>query len=189
MPEVNGPVDASALKALAHPLRTAMLSRLLDHGSATATQLARELGESTGQTSYHLRQLERHGLVEDDPGHSGGRERWWRPVDMRARFSDLRDQPGGPAALATARQWALADRVQTLTRWVTEPEDDPAWADAASLAAGGGRLTPEEADALTSDLERVLRDHLDRAERAEGDGAPRRRVRVYLDLVPVPEDT
>lgn len=213
MPEVN----ASALKALSHPLRTAMLSRLMDNGSATATQLAKELGESTGQTSYHLRQLERHGLVEDDPEHAGGRERWWRPVEFRAQVAELRDDPQGRDGLESARQWALADRVQTLSRWGTQAFDDPIWAEPATMLTSGGRLTVEEVEALSAALEEVVRTHLERAREAEqreagqrdggqgeaGQGeagqseaersgaghsdadAARRRIRVYVDVIPV----
>src|SRR5690625_6384631 len=72
----DAPFDAETLKAYAHPLRIKMYDYLLTHGSATATQLAQELGENTGQTSYHLRILARHGLVEDDPEVTArGRER------------------------------------------------------------------------------------------------------------------
>lgn len=188
MSEVNPRVDASALKALAHPLRTAMLSRLMDRGSATATQLAQELGESTGQTSYHLRQLERHGLVEDDPERSGGRERWWRPVAFRAEVGELRDDPQGRAGLDSARQWALADRVQVLSRWGEQAYDDPVWSEPAQMLTSGGHLTVEETEALSKALEQVVREHIHRAEAAEKqnpDAAPRRRIRVYVDVVPV----
>ncbi|WP_263119543.1 helix-turn-helix domain-containing protein [Cellulomonas sp. RIT-PI-Y] len=190
MSDGNRPVDASALKALAHPLRTAMLSRLMDHGSATATQLAKELGESTGQTSYHLRQLERHGLVEDDPERSGGRERWWRPVAFRAEAAELRDDPQGRAGLDSARQWALADRVQALTRWGARAFDDRVWSEPATMLTSGGRLTVAEAEALGGALEAVVVDHLDRARAAEAEGGhdPRRRIRVYVDVVPVVDD-
>src|SRR4051812_20780489 len=61
------PLGAEAIKAFAHPLRTAMYQYLSAHGSATASQLARQFVENTGATSYHLRQLEKHGLIEDDP--------------------------------------------------------------------------------------------------------------------------
>ena len=53
------------------------------HGPATATQLAARLEESSGATSYHLRQLEKYGFVEEDPTRGTGRERWWRRVPGR----------------------------------------------------------------------------------------------------------
>ena len=47
--------DATALKALAHPVRLRMLGMLRVDGPATATQLAARLGLNSGATSYHLR--------------------------------------------------------------------------------------------------------------------------------------
>src|SRR5688500_20312710 len=57
--------DVRALRALAHPLRNRLLGQLRLHGPATASQLGRTVGESSGATSYHLRQLAAYGFVED----------------------------------------------------------------------------------------------------------------------------
>jgi DNA-binding MarR family transcriptional regulator len=80
-------VAADEMKALAHPLRQRILYHLAFSGSATATSLAETLGENTGSTSYHVRQLARYGFVEEDTERARGRERWWRivPLDLRAR--------------------------------------------------------------------------------------------------------
>ncbi len=75
------------LKALAHPLRRGILAELR-RGPASATTLAGALGKNTGVTSYHLRELARHGFVEEDPALGRGKERWWR-----ARPRDLRTPP------------------------------------------------------------------------------------------------
>ncbi|MGW7519644.1 ArsR/SmtB family transcription factor [Streptomyces sp. NPDC054796] len=72
--------DPAVLKALAHPLRQKILRRLGTAGPATSTTLAAALGENTGTLSYHLRQLERGGFVEDVTERPGSRERWWRAV-------------------------------------------------------------------------------------------------------------
>jgi len=68
---------AAQLRGLAHPLRLQLLHLLRADGPATATQLARRLGESSGATSYHLRALHRAGLVEEAEQRNG-RERWWQ---------------------------------------------------------------------------------------------------------------
>jgi DNA-binding transcriptional ArsR family regulator len=70
-------LDVESLKALAHPLRVQILDRLSVHGAATASGLADALGESSGATSYHLRQLEKHGFAREVEGRGTGRERWW----------------------------------------------------------------------------------------------------------------
>jgi DNA-binding transcriptional ArsR family regulator len=71
-------LDVTALKALGHPLRVQLLDLLSRYGEQTASGLATRLGESSGSTSYHLRQLARHGLVEEAESHGSRRERWWR---------------------------------------------------------------------------------------------------------------
>src|SRR3954471_4188633 len=70
--------DVRALRALAHPLRNRLLGYLRLHGPATASQLGRVVGESSGSTSYHLRQLAEYGFVEEVEGRGTARERWWR---------------------------------------------------------------------------------------------------------------
>src|SRR6187455_1754434 len=70
-------LDAGALRVLAHPLRSRLLSALRVGGPATATDLAATLGTNSGATSYHLRKLESVGLVEDT-GDGEGKRRLWR---------------------------------------------------------------------------------------------------------------
>jgi DNA-binding transcriptional ArsR family regulator len=78
------PMDAAQLRALAHPLRLQLLEILSAEGPATASLLARRLGESSGATSYHLRALHRAGMVEEAEQRNA-RERWWqRSPDRRA---------------------------------------------------------------------------------------------------------
>jgi DNA-binding transcriptional ArsR family regulator len=74
-------MDAAQLRALAHPLRLQLL-QVLHEGPATASQLARRLGESSGATSYHLRALHRAGMVEEAEQRNA-RERWWQRTPGR----------------------------------------------------------------------------------------------------------
>lgn len=60
-----------------HEVRTALLDLLAEVGTLTATEAAARLGYSSGLCSFHLRQLARHGHIEEAP-HSGGRARPWR---------------------------------------------------------------------------------------------------------------
>lgn len=95
-------LDARSLRGLAHPLRIRMLATLRHDGPATASQLAERLGESSGSTSYHLRQLAAHGFVEDAPGHGKGRERWWRAVHDGTRFDEKLMYDEDPATRGAA---------------------------------------------------------------------------------------
>jgi DNA-binding transcriptional ArsR family regulator len=88
--------DLETLKAISHPLRLALLGLLRSDGPATASELGRVLGESSGSTSYHLRQLERFGFVGDAAEQPSGRERRWRALHDATSFpSALADLDGG----------------------------------------------------------------------------------------------
>ncbi|TWD83346.1 winged helix-turn-helix DNA-binding protein [Kribbella amoyensis] len=62
-----------------HPLRDALLELIDRDGTTTSTLAAKELGESTGSCSFHLRRLEVLGLIEPDP-EATGRVKPWRRV-------------------------------------------------------------------------------------------------------------
>lgn len=55
--------EASQLKAIAHPVRTRLLTAL-EAAPASAKQLAVSLGLTHGNVGHHLKVLERAGLVE-----------------------------------------------------------------------------------------------------------------------------
>ena len=102
-------LDMESLKALAHPLRVQILDTLSTYGQFTASGLAERLGESSGATSYHLRQLERHGFVREVEGRGTGRERWWErtPGAINLDATQLDHTPASLAASKTiVRQWA-----------------------------------------------------------------------------------
>ena len=77
-PDDSRQLDATRLRALAHPLRVQILDLLQVDGPATATGLADRLGVRTGTTSWHLLKLAEHGLVEEDPDRGNRRDKWWQ---------------------------------------------------------------------------------------------------------------
>lgn len=100
-------LDAGALRAMAHPLRVELYEALSNYGPATASGLADRLGESSGSTSYHLRQLARHGLVREVEGRGSGRERWWErtPGSVSVSVFDQQTAAGRSAAQMVGREW------------------------------------------------------------------------------------
>src|SRR5690606_33550328 len=148
-------LDASALKAYAHPLRVRMLRYLGDHEAATATELARFLGESTGQTSYHLRQLAKHGLVEDDADRGTGRERWWKATSFSVDVATMGKHPATAMAAKTLLSAMDQDRAESLDAWVrgTWPE---AWAEVARHDKRTLLLTRDELEEMSGAVEEIL---------------------------------
>ena len=94
------------LRALAHPLRYRILE-VLREGPANSTGLGKRLGESSGATSYHLRQLARFGLIEQDEAKSNGRERWWRRREPMLLADTADDDPDHIAELTAFRATIL----------------------------------------------------------------------------------
>src|ERR687884_211327 len=84
--------DAKTMRALAHPVRLALLEALADAPSLTATEAGERVGESPANASFHLRQLAKYGFVEEAEGGTG-RRRPWRIKHLGMRFTDVHDDP------------------------------------------------------------------------------------------------
>ena len=89
--------DAREMRALAHPVRVALLELLGRDGPMTATQAGDALGESPANTSFHLRTLAKYGFVEEAPGGTG-RQRPWQRVAQAHTWDYESDDPATVAA-------------------------------------------------------------------------------------------
>lgn len=177
-------LDPRSLRGLAHPLRMRLLGALRHHGPATASQLAQRFGESSGATSYHLRQLAAHGFVEDDPERRGkGRERWWRAAHQGTAIdAELYDDatPETRGALNVLLHEIASIHGQELFTWVGTMHDwSSAWAKNADLSDYTLRLNPQQLGELTTELHALVQRY---HERPAGEGAER--VRVHLHAFP-----
>jgi DNA-binding transcriptional ArsR family regulator len=155
-------LDARGLKALAHPLRVRMLGTLRNDGPATATQLAQRLGESTGTTSWHLRQLAEHGFIEEDPDRGTRRDRWWRARSRATELlvRDFTDQPELLGVIGIYLQSVLENSFARAADFVAHGEDwSPAWQDAATFSDATLRLDPAGLQALNDELFAVIARH------------------------------
>jgi DNA-binding transcriptional ArsR family regulator len=185
--------DPRALRALAHPLRGRLLGVLRLDGPATATQLGYRLGESSGSTSYHLRQLASYGFVEDMPGEGSGRERWWRALH-RSTHWEAADFLADPAAREVVDELLLLSvdqRRRTLAAYIDQRRelgDD--WEPAGSLNDYAMRMQPEDAVAMADELNAVLARWSDASAPptadAQADGeSDTGLVLVHLDVLPL----
>ncbi|GIG89594.1 helix-turn-helix domain-containing protein [Plantactinospora endophytica] len=155
-------LDPTSLRGLAHPLRVRMLNTLREHGPATATLLAERLGQSTGATSYHLRQLAQYGFVVEEPGRGAGRERWWRAAHRNTRLTSEVGREALPDVETYLRSVA-ALYAERMDRWLNEMASLPEeWGRSSTLSNWQLRLTPAEAvefsEALHELIERYRRD-------------------------------
>jgi DNA-binding transcriptional ArsR family regulator len=106
-PEPRRLTDPRAMRAVAHPVRIALLEVLGTEGPLTATQAGELIGESPTTCSFHLRQLAKYGFIEEVEGVAG-RRRPWRLIHTGLTFSDVSDDPETRLA-ATALTRVLHD--------------------------------------------------------------------------------
>lgn len=147
--------DLDTLRALAHPLRARLLSALRLDGPATASELGRRFGESSGSTSYHLRQLERFGLVTEDHDQPSRRERRWRAAHevTSLRPADFLDEAAGREAIEQLDQQWLRFLIDTVQSWLRSRHTWPReWVEAADKGDLVMRLRPGDVVQLSHEL-------------------------------------
>jgi DNA-binding transcriptional ArsR family regulator len=142
--------DLETLKAISHPLRMQLLAALRRLGPSTASALGRELGESSGSTSYHLRQLERFGFVGDDDDQPSGRERRWKALhDMTSFPAALADLDGGREYVDAVRRRQEEHLREGLAAWT---EHRPGIGHSDYFLT----LDPDDLEALEQEMEDVI---------------------------------
>lgn len=182
-------IDARSLRGLAHPLRMRLLGSLREFGPATASGLADRLGESSGATSYHLRQLASYGFVEDDPALGKGRERWWRAMHAGTAFDhDFMHDPDPEirGAMGVVLHEVATAHTQELNTWLGTMHEWPQeWYAASDLSDFKVRLTPELSRELADKVHELVNSYRGRVpEDTEGSAV----VRTHLHVFPRPTD-
>ncbi|WP_078992510.1 ArsR/SmtB family transcription factor [Streptomyces sp. MMG1121] len=178
--------DPKAMRALAHPVRLAILERLRRHGPATATQLSPDVGATPSVTSWHLRHLAGFGLVRDAVGGTDRRERRWEAVGRGFRITvptDPADAEGHAASRAlTGEMFARAAELPL--RWLaeTEPLLEPEWLHALGTADMRIEVSAEELASLRDAMEQVLNRYATRDPASRPPGS--RGVRLLLYALP-----
>ncbi|WP_245885668.1 helix-turn-helix domain-containing protein [Xylanimonas oleitrophica] len=159
-------VGPAALKALAHPLRVRILDLLGTHQTLTASGLAQLVGESSGATSYHLRQLEKHGFVREVEGKGTARERWWERVPGGFAISgDVATDAGTAMAADLVNlefERARQEKLVAFLRWAGKQDDEARerWRHSTTLATLNLHATPEELERVIDAWQRFEEEHI-----------------------------
>jgi Helix-turn-helix domain len=149
--------DARTLRALAHPVRIALIEALTFAGGAmTATEAGELIGETPTTCSFHLRQLAKYGFVEE-AGGGKGRARPWRVTSIGYSLSSVHDDPEAEiASNAVMRLW----RERTLGRYQTWQETKATyprrWREAAADDEYLLYVTADELDQLHKEMTDLL---------------------------------
>jgi DNA-binding MarR family transcriptional regulator len=186
-------MTAAQLRGLAHPLRLQLLEVLYAEGPATATQLARRLGESSGSTSYHLRALHRAGMVEEAEQRNG-RERWWQRTPERVAIPNSippdaseSERTELKAAHAQIESLLVEQDEQALARWMTIRYELPLeWQDSQWIGNARMWATPAEVQqfvAAVLDLAQPFR------KPPESAASDRRKVHLTFRVLPQEPET
>jgi DNA-binding transcriptional ArsR family regulator len=179
--------DPAALRALAHPARLTVVDELYQGNERTASELASLTGLTPSAMSYHLRALERWGIVERAEEREDGRERPWRAAGRSlSMISD--SSPTAMAASDVIVGGYLQHLRDELRRWsLAERDESEGWRD----VAGGRRsflwLTEGEAQLFSEEMRAVIDKYV--ADRdASNHPSDTRRVVCLLAIVPEAPD-
>jgi DNA-binding transcriptional ArsR family regulator len=147
------------LRALAHPVRIALIEELGMGGALTATEIGERIGESPTTCSFHLRQLARYGFVED-AGGGHRRARPWRMTSEGMSIAAANDPEAEIAAAAVARLFRER-QLARYRRWLETSAAYPRqWREAATYNEHLFYLTADELVQLNDELTAVLTSRL-----------------------------
>ena len=148
--------DPKAMRALAHPLRWALLEALSHAGTLTATQASEMLGESPANCAFHLRTLAKYGFVEE-AGGGKGRERPWRQafgrMSWQARQGDEQFRLAGQALNQVWLDRLLSRARRSLAATASWPEG---FEDGLGGSTSMLYVTPDEARELYAELMKTV---------------------------------
>jgi DNA-binding transcriptional ArsR family regulator len=156
MDDVRHVTDARTLRALAHPVRIALLDALSIDGPMTATEVGERIGESPTTCSFHLRQLAKYEFVEE-AGGGKGRARPWRITNIGMHFGAAEGDTESEVAVGAL---ARIIREQQLNRYQTWRETRASypkkWREAAGDYEYVWYLTVDELAELNREIANLL---------------------------------
>jgi DNA-binding transcriptional ArsR family regulator len=180
--------DARVMRAMAHPTRIDLMELVAREGELTATEAGQRLGLTPANCSFHLRQLAKHGFVEEGEPRPG-RARPWRIGSVRHSWDETGADSETDAAAQALTSVILDRDIGRLHAWISGRRTvDPAWRKAAFLTESLMYLTREELEALgqaITDQVLAYSDRIDPARRPDG-AVPVQFLTAGFPLPPTP---
>jgi DNA-binding transcriptional ArsR family regulator len=154
--ELRKITDARTMRALAHPVRIALVEELALGGAMTATEVGERIGESPTTCSFHLRQLAKYGWVEE-AGGGKGRARPWRISAIGFSLASSHDDPETDIAASTLTNLFVERQLNRYRVWQETKATYPRpWRDAATSSEFLFYLTADELDQFTDEMHELL---------------------------------
>jgi DNA-binding transcriptional ArsR family regulator len=173
------------MRALAHPLRVALLEAIRRDGEITATRASELLGESPGNMSWHLQTLAKYGFVEET-GEGRGRSRPWRiPSGPNIFETGQADPEVAAAGEALERTFMERTYAQLRDWWARRVTYLPKWRQAAFVLNTVVYLTDAELAEISKEIYAIYTRYDLRAAKQNRppDALP---VRLYAHGHPIP---
>lgn len=173
--------DPRMIRALSHPARIQVVEELYSGRVATSTELASMTGLTPSAMSYHLRALEKYGIVVRNAPADDARERPWRAA---ANEISVHSTPTRAQQAATG---LLVGRVfdglqETLATYAKEEKHQPEeWQTKANFDSTVLYLTADETSDLIAAVSKALEPYRKKSKRRRKNT---RRVRAAFLAVP-----
>ena len=154
--------DPKAIRALAHAARLEVISELYStQMSRTATELAAQTGLTPSAMSYHLRALQKWGIVVPAATAGDARERRWKAAGTDFSVSSGGGVASPEFAVLDLELAAFRRRVDAYakTRDERRRRGEPADSSSVVLASSLLYLTPDQRAELRERLFALLRDY------------------------------
>ncbi|SNS39704.1 MarR family protein [Micrococcales bacterium KH10] len=179
--------DPAAVRAMTSPVRFLAVDELYATQRAmTATQLAEISGASPSAMSYHLRELERHGIVRRSSDAGDGRGRPWRACadDYVIKASDDADSQGHVSLIDSHMRPMQQRMIGVLNERAAQTpdhrQDDPYRV----LVMESLTLTDQEIRDLGGELDSLLERYAQISRHRRNGGPAASRVEVLWSVVP-----
>jgi len=180
--------DPKAIRALAHAARLEVISELYStQVSRTATELAAQTGLTPSAMSYHLRALQKWGIVVPAATAGDARERRWKAAGTDFTIHSLGGVAGGELAVVDLELDAYRRRVLAYAKARNERREAGDTADGPSavvLASSLLYLTPAQRAELNGRLFDLLKDY----ELEDPDRVPEGAERMATMWSMIPDD-
>ena len=148
--------DPKAMRALAHPVRMALLDMIAVAGTLTATQASEALGESPANCAFHLRTLAKYGFVREAGGGRGRERPWTRARRVISISSTEQDNPQAAIAAGALGSIYFERWVERARRVFATSDRLPGWENATQMNRSAVFLTAEETVEIAREFQEII---------------------------------
>jgi len=176
--------DPKVMRAIAHPVRIALLELFEVMPTLTATQASEALGESPANCAFHLRTLAKYGFIRE-AGGGKGRERPWTAAQRSINVSTTGqpDPQARQAAHALSEVW-IERSLQRIQRALAADTWPDGWESVVVARNSVRFMTPEETAQASAEIGEILDRYADRLHNPESRPAGALPVQVSYTAYP-----